>query len=187
MDTDGLVLLVETRDFYSDIKENLDYFDTSNYPENNKFNIPKNKSVLGRMKDEFAGQPPVNFYGTGAKAYCINLENKCEKKAKGIKKYVINASISAQDYRDVVENSETKFRKMNIFKSILHKMHTQLKNKVALCPKDDKRYVMPGSFKTLAWFHKHVNLLNDNSTSTDDEINECAQILKNLVYEQYKT
>ena len=187
MDTDGLVILVETPDFYSDIQENLDYFDTSNYPENNKFNITKNKSILGRMKDEFAGDPPVNFYGTGAKAYCVNLEHKCEKKAKGIKKNVINASISAQDYRDVVENSETKFRKMNIFKSILHEMYTQLKNKVALCPKDDKRYVIPGSYRTLAWGHKHIEIFKDNSTSTDNEINECAQILKNLVYEQYKT
>ena len=41
------------------------------------------------MKDEFAGQPILSFYGTGAKAYCVNLENKSEKKAKGIKKYVI--------------------------------------------------------------------------------------------------
>ena len=81
-DTDGLVLLVETRDFNSDIQKNLNYFDTSNYPENNKYNIPKNKSVLGRMKDEFAGQPPVHFYGTGAKAYCVNLEDKCEKKQR---------------------------------------------------------------------------------------------------------
>ena len=28
------------------------------------------------MKDEFAGQPILSFYGTGAKAYCVNLENK---------------------------------------------------------------------------------------------------------------
>ena len=74
---------------------------------------------------------------------------------------------------------------MNICKSILHEMHTQLKkNKVALYPKDDKRYVIPESF---AWGHKHVEIFKDNSTSTDNEINECVQILKNLVYEQYKT
>ena len=186
-DTDSMILKVETENFYCDIQENLDYFDTSNYNENNIHNISKNISVLGRMKDEFAGKPILNFYGTGTKAYCVNFEDKSEKKAKGVKKYVINNSITKQDYKDVVENHETKFRKRNIFKSILHDMYTQLKNKVALSHKDDKRYIIPDSFKTLAWGHKHIEILEDKSKTDDEEINECAQILKNLVHEQYKT
>ena len=177
---------VETENFYQDIQENLNKFDTSNYIENNVYKIIKNKSILGRMKDEFAGQPVLSFYGTGAKAYCVNLEDKSEKKAKGVKKYVISNSITQQDYKDVVEHSETKFRQMNIFKSILHEMYTQLKNKVALSPKDDKRYIIPGYFRTLAWGHKHIDILENKYEGEDDDVNNVVESCQNFIRDQYK-
>ena len=71
-------------------------------------------------------------------------------------------SISSTDYKDVVENCKTKYHRMNIFKSILHEMYTQLKNKVDLCPKDDKRYIIPdNAFRTLAWRHKDIDILKN--------------------------
>lgn len=184
-DTDSLVLYVKTNNFYTDIQQNLDRFDTSNYDENNVYKITKNKSVLGRMKDEFAGKPIVSFYGTGAKAYCVNLENNSEKKAKGVKKYVIQNSISQNDYKDVIENNITLFRKMNIFKSILHDIYTQLKNKVALSPKDDKRYIIPGLFRTLARGHRDIKDLEE-SEHEDEEINDVCKTLKKLICDKYK-
>lgn len=176
-DTDSLVIYVKTENFYQDMQENLHKFDTSNYDENNVYKITKNKSVLGRMKDEFAGKPILSFYGTGAKAYCVNLENKSERKAKGVKKYVIQNSITSEDYKDVVQNSIIKFRNMNIFKSIMHDMYTQLKNKVVLSPNDDKRCIIPGSFTTLAWGHKNV------STTDDKDVNDAVDILNSIMYD----
>lgn len=35
------------------------------------------------MKDEYAGKVAYEFYGTGAKAYAVVVENSCIKKAKG--------------------------------------------------------------------------------------------------------
>ncbi|CAG9840782.1 unnamed protein product [Diabrotica balteata] len=70
---------------YNDIKNNISYFDTSNYPIDNINGIPKTQSVIGKMKDEFKGVPVESFIGTGAKAYCVKLSNSnLLKKAKGI-------------------------------------------------------------------------------------------------------
>jgi hypothetical protein len=115
------------------------------------------------------------------------LENKTEKKVKGVKKYVINNSIDQQDYKDDVENSKTKYRKMNVFRSIKHDMYTQLKNKVALSPKDDKRCTIKGAFKTLAWGHKHIEILEDKTKSDDSEVNDVCETLKNIIKSEYIT
>ncbi|XP_030767535.1 uncharacterized protein LOC115891247 [Sitophilus oryzae] len=64
-DTDSLILQIQTDNFYDDMRENLDRFDTSNYSQNNPHDIPVNSSVLGRMKDEYAGKILWEFYGTG--------------------------------------------------------------------------------------------------------------------------
>ncbi|KAK9703608.1 hypothetical protein QE152_g29230 [Popillia japonica] len=70
-------------------------FDTSNYREDNVYGIPPSLPKLGKMKDEYAGQIIKSFYGTGAKAYCIQMGKKTVKTAKGVKKYVIDKKLSA--------------------------------------------------------------------------------------------
>jgi hypothetical protein len=43
-DTDGLLLQIKTKDFYDDIKPDIDeWFDTSNFNINNKFDIKQKK------------------------------------------------------------------------------------------------------------------------------------------------
>ncbi|KAK9693460.1 hypothetical protein QE152_g34168 [Popillia japonica] len=79
------------------------------------------------------------------------MGKKTVKTAKGVKKYVIDKKLSVADYVDVVEDSGTIMRTMYIFRSELHTMYTELRNKVALSPKDDKRYILPDKFHTLAW------------------------------------
>ncbi|XP_072400401.1 uncharacterized protein [Diabrotica undecimpunctata] len=163
-DTDSLILHIQTENVYRDIKENLHLFDTSNYPADNIFNIPKTPSVVGKLKDEFKGKPITNFCGTGAKAYCVTLSNNDNlKKAKGISKNVINKSLTFTDYKQVVDNTNAKiYRKMYTFKSHLHEMYTEIKNKVALISHDDKRYVIPGTINTLAWGHYKIDTFIPN-------------------------
>ncbi|XP_050505444.1 uncharacterized protein LOC126883817 [Diabrotica virgifera virgifera] len=179
-DTDSLILHIQTENVYRDIKENLDLFDTSNYPVDNIFNIPKTPSVVGKLKDEFKGQPITNFCGTGAKAYCVTLSNnKHFKKAKGISKNVINKSLTFTDYKQVVDNVNAKiYRKMYTFKSHLHEMYTELKNKVALTSHDDKRYVIPGAINTLAWGHYKIDaFIPDQQQNNLDYLIQQAKLL----------
>lgn len=138
--------------FYKDITENMDYFDTSNYPLDNIHGIPQSLSVVGKMKDEFKGIPIKAFYGTGAKAYCVQTD-KLMKKAKGVSKHVIKNQLNLNDYKQIVNNGEAIFRKMYVFTSEMHTVYTELRNKVALSAKDDKRFIIPNDVSTLAWGH----------------------------------
>jgi hypothetical protein len=172
MDTDSLILEIFTDNVYDDMKKDNKVFDTSNYPPENIHNIPRTISEVGKMKDEFKGTPIKSFIGTGAKAYCVEADDVM-KKAKGISKHVIKNQLQLSDYCQIVENGGIVFRKMVIFKSELHKMYTQIKNKVALSSFDDKRHVLNNGVNTLAW--GHVAIANDPSTHNLDGFLEIAQ------------
>ncbi|XP_050505390.1 uncharacterized protein LOC126883768 [Diabrotica virgifera virgifera] len=165
-DTDSLIMEIFTPNFYEDMKRNLEHFDTSNYPTDNIHRIPKTPSILGKMKDEFASVPIQCFYGTGAKAYCIEA-NTIIKKAKGISKHVTKTQLQKSDYVLLVKKGGVIFRKMYVFVSNLHTIYTELRNKVALSSKDDKRCVINGDVKTLAWGHF---LISPHNGTIDDLI-----------------
>ena len=103
-DTDSLMCKIETEDFYKDISGDVkDRFDTSDYPENHPSGIPTgiNKKVLGMMKDEAAGKIIKEFVGLRAKLYSYKMYEGGEeiRKCKGIKKQVVENSISHEDYK----------------------------------------------------------------------------------------
>lgn len=166
-DTDSLVVEVKTSNFYHDMKLNLDHFDTSNFKPNNIHNIPVNKSIIGKMKDEYAGNIIKSFYGTSAKAYCIQLADFVDKKAKGVNKAAINKQLEISHYQNIVEgNVHSVYCTMYMFKSIKHNIYTELVRKLALNCIDDKRFIIPDSVNTLAWGHKNiVNYLSDDQRS----------------------
>ncbi|CAH1099678.1 unnamed protein product [Psylliodes chrysocephalus] len=181
-DTDSLILEVFTKNFYEDLKQNINHFDTSNYSKDNEYEIPITKSVVGKMKDEFGGTPIAEFYGTCAKVYCINLGKPFKKmtqikKAKGVSANIVKNQLHLNDYVRIVQNDDTIYRKMYVFVSSLHTIYTELRNKVALSAKDDKRYVIPHDVNTLAWGHFLTNqkamtgTLDDLLQTMDDLIN----------------
>lgn len=155
-DTDSLVIRVHTENFYDDMKNDLDKYDTSNY-RNNRYGIPQTVSVVGKMKDEYAGIPIESFFGAGAKVYCVFVGGKEIKKAKGVRKSSIKKYLTMATYRDVVENVRGEVLcRMFIFRSRLHTVYTEMRNKIALTSRDDKRYLIPNSTNTLAWGHKDI-------------------------------
>ena len=92
-DTDSLMYLILTEDFYKDIKKDVKRkFDTSDYPQNHSSGIKTgvNKKVIGKFKDEAAGKQTTHVVGLRPKLYTYKIEEQGEKrKAKGVKKYVI--------------------------------------------------------------------------------------------------
>ena len=160
-DTDSLMYEIETEDFYKDISKDVkDRFDTSDYPENHPSGIPTgiNKKVLGKFKDEAGGKIIKEFVGLRAKLYSYKMFKGEEiKKCKGIKKQVVENSITHEDYKTCVETGKEQLRKQNILRSYEHEIYTEEVNKVALSAEDDKRYILSDGVHTLAWGHCKIN------------------------------
>ena len=159
-DTDSLMYEIQTEDFYKDISEDVkDRFDTSGYPENHPSGIPTgiNNKVLGMFKDEAAGKNIIEFVGLRAKLYSLKMEDgKANKKCKGVKKQVVEKSITHEDYKTCLTTGKEQYRKQNIIRSYEHEVYTEEVNKVALSAMDDKRYILGDGIHTLAWGHYKI-------------------------------
>ena len=92
-DTDSLMYLIQTEDFYKDISKDVKIkFDTSDHPENHPSGIKTgvNKKVIGKFKDEAAGKQITYFVGLRPKMYCFKDDDEREtRKVKGVKKNMI--------------------------------------------------------------------------------------------------
>ena len=159
-DTDSFMYEIETEDFYKDISKDVkDRFDTSDYPENHPSGIPTgiNKKVLGMFKDEAAGKRIKEFVGLRAKLYSFIMEDgKENKRCKGVKKQVVESSITHEDYKTCLRTGKEQLRKQNILRSYEHEVFTEEINKIALSSIDDKRYILNDGIHTLAWGHHRI-------------------------------
>ena len=159
-DTDSLMYLIETEDFFKDISGDVkDRFDTSDYPENHPSGIPTgiNKKVLGMFKDEAGGKIIKEFIGLRAKLYSYKMdEGEESKKCKGVKRQVVATSITHEDYKTCLRTGKEQLRKQNILRSYEHEVYTEEVNKVALSAEDDKRYILSDGVHTLAWGHYKI-------------------------------
>ena len=159
-DTDSFLYEIQTEDFYKDISEDVkDRFDTSDYPEGHPSGIPTgvNKKVLGMFKDEATGKIIKEFVGLRAKLYSYKMdEGKENKRCKGIKKDVVEKSITHEDYKTCLQTGKEQYRRQNIIRSYEHTLYTEEVNKIALSATDDKRYLLKDSYDTLAWGHRKI-------------------------------
>ena len=150
-DTDSLMILVETEDFYKDITPYVhELFDTSNFPKGHPSNIPTgvNKKVIGMFKDEVGGKIITEFVGLRPKNYGYKCDEKEHKKCKGIKKSVTEKDISFKDYKDCLFGNVQLRRKMNVFRCHKHDIFSEEINKIALSANDDKRIILEDGIHT---------------------------------------
>jgi Na+-transporting NADH:ubiquinone oxidoreductase subunit NqrC len=68
-DTNSLTYEIETKDVYKDFWKNKSKFDFCDYPENSPFYDKTNKKVIGKFKDEAAGEIIKQFVGLRSKMY----------------------------------------------------------------------------------------------------------------------
>ena len=153
-DTDSLMYLIQTEDFYQDINKDIrKKFDTSDYPENLPSGIKTgvNKKVIGKFKDEAAGKQRTHFVGLRPKLYTFKVEEKGEtRKAKSVKKNVIKKSLSFEDYKKCLFSEEEVMKEMNIIRCQNREIFSMTVNKVALSANDDKRLICENKINTLA-------------------------------------
>ena len=153
-DTDSLLYLIHTDDFYKDISKDIKRkFDTSDYPESHPSGIETgvNKKVIGMFKDEVAGRQITHFVGLRPKLYSFKVEDGgLTKKCNWVKKNVVKLEISFEYYVQCLFSGEKKMKSMKIIKSENHDIYSKEVNKIALSNDDDKREVLEDRVNTLA-------------------------------------
>ena len=86
MDTDSLIYLIETDNFYMDIADDVESrFDMSGYSPVQPLPVGRNKKVIGLMKDELSGEIMREFVALRPKIYAYKVDNSESKRCKGIK------------------------------------------------------------------------------------------------------
>ena len=141
LESHSLVYRIRTEDFYIDIADDVPTrFDTSRYIPDRPLPVGLNKKVIGLMKDELEGAIMTEFVALRPKLYSYRVIDGIEnKKCKGIKKCVIKKTLTFEDYKNCLFNSDTIYRSQIMFRSIKHEILTLEVNKIALNRDDDKR------------------------------------------------
>ena len=157
-DTDSLCYEIQTKDIYNELWEDKELFDNSDYPKDSQYYSSENKKVIGKFKDEAAGMPIKEFVGLRSKMYSyVKENNKNEKTAKGIRKYVIQKEITHENYKDCLFNRKQLLHKMNTIRSVNHQIGSYKLNKISLSCFDDKRYILDDGCNSWAYGHYKIN------------------------------
>ena len=161
IDTDSLIYSIETDDFYKDIADDIkDRFDTSGYNPNWPLPVGLNKKVIGLIKEELGGEIMTEFVTVRPKMYAYKTGESESKKCKGIKKCVVHATISFEDYKACLFGGETSYRSQLMFRCSKHEVRMLEVNMLALSRDDDKRITVNGinslAGGTISSLHKLV-------------------------------
>ena len=155
-DTDSLLLQIQTDDVYKDMDAFSWHYDTSNYPKDHELYSAKNKKALGKMKDECGGEPIEEVIALRPKMYSIMKPSSSIKKAKGVKKNVIEQEITHEHYKEALFGRRQYVHKMKILRSEGHEMYGMCMNKISLSPFDSKRWIADDGVHTLAYGHRAI-------------------------------
>jgi hypothetical protein len=154
-DTDSLLLDIKCENIYTDMHEMEDEFDFSDYPKDHYLYNDKNKKSIGKFKDECSGIPIAEYIGLRPKLYSIlRADEQVLKKAKGVKKYVIDKNITFNNYKDSLFNKQKQSHQMNMLRSIHHNIYGLTVNKTTLSPLDTKRYIASDGIITYAYGYR---------------------------------
>ena len=179
-DTDSLCFIVETEDFYKDMKCDKDMYDFSGYFEGHFLYDSKNRKKLGCMKDETCGIPITEFVGLKAKMYSLmtetfdnfnnnyykihgNFLKEPKKKpdvhkmtCKGIKKSVCKKEISHNDFVSCNANTDEPIERNHTIKLInskKHQLYSIEQSKKGINCMDKKRFILDSNIDTLPFGH----------------------------------
>ncbi|KAJ8911232.1 hypothetical protein NQ315_012219 [Exocentrus adspersus] len=106
-----------------------------------------NNSVFGKTMENVDNRKDIKL--------CTHWENIGQKTGA--------SSLIAQPHFKT-QKGGVLLRKMSTFTTTLHDMFTEMKDKVALSHKDDKRYIIPNTCKTLAWGHSDIPFYETSPT-----------------------
>ena len=137
--------------------DNLDVYDTSDYPVDHSLYSKTNAKVLGKMKDECSSLAQQEFVGLRAKMYSILLPNgKPKFTAKGVSRWYILKHLHHKDYLRTLKETESNIATFSTLRSQKQQIKTIELTKKWLSAFDDKRYILNDGITTLAYGHYKI-------------------------------
>ena len=121
---------IKYEDFYTDFSSDKEMLDLRNYSTKSKYDN-SNILVVGKMKNETAGVVIKEFVALKPKMYSLVDDNIDHKKEKGVSKNIV-ATISHNEYRDVLLDKKCLRPSMNYIQSKDHRRRTYEISKVSL-------------------------------------------------------
>jgi hypothetical protein len=142
------------------MKNNIDEFDTANYPKNHPLYSSKNNKVIAKMKDETSGIPITHFVGLRSKMYSYKVDGDDDNhnKLKGLKKY-ISKNIKFDMYKDTLFNRQTETFEQNGIRSYQHNLYSETTIKTGLSYADDKVFICYDNINCYNAGHKNIKIV----------------------------
>ena len=161
MDTDSFCFEVITNNLPQDLLDLHEIFDFSNYPDNNplKTKTHDNKGVVGKFKDEMAGERILEIAVVSPKQYSILTDSLNLKKNKGIPKSVVTQQLKHEMYVNNVLHGTPFTANFKRIQSKDHTLFTTTLNKRAISDGYDKRIVLTDRIHTLP--HGHYKIIHE--------------------------
>ena len=162
MNTYSLVYLIKTEDFYANVTGDvMERFNISGYDKADDRPLPVgvDKKAIRLMKGELGGKIMTDVVALRPKSYAYKKQDNTEgKKCKGINKCVVKHTISSDDYKDCLFNSESRntYRLQLMFRNAKHEIHTVEVNKVALNRNDNKQIIKKDGISMLMRGHYSI-------------------------------
>lgn len=100
----------------------------------------------------------LEFVGLRAKMYACKVQNaKNIKKAKGVKRSIVEKEITFEDYVDCLQDKVLrKTYVQNYIASNRHVLYTISSTKVGLNGADNKRFILEDNVSSLPWGHYSI-------------------------------
>ena len=137
--------------------DNMDAYDTSDYPVDHPLHSRTNAKVLGKMKDECSSFAPQELVGLRAKMYSILIPNAKPKfTAKGISRRYILKHLHHKDYLRTLKETESTVATFSTLRSQKKQIKTIELTKKCLSAFDDKRYILNDGITTRAYGHYNI-------------------------------
>ena len=151
-DTYSFIYHIQTPDLYKDMADNIDAYDTSDYPIDHPLHSRTNAKVSGKMKDECSSLAPQECVGLRAKMYSILLPNgKPKFTAKGVSRRYILKHLLHKDYLRTLKETEATIATFSTLRSQKQQIKTIGLTKKCLSAFDDKHYILNDGITTLAY------------------------------------
>lgn len=156
-DTDSLLMAIQTLDIYKDMGEDLEHYDTSDYPPNHELFSLDRKKRPGAFKDELNSVQGIDFVGLRPKVYSLLAHDKsCKKTLKGVQRGYVKKHVNHDRYKACLFNETLSKATFYVIRSENHVLRTARLTKDSLSPYDDKRFIMKNTYQTLAYGHYRI-------------------------------